>query len=131
MDPGNVVVSHTQIVSVVPATHNGYVSNNATITYGWESSFDNVTWSPVLSAQASSLTFLPFGVVVYYRRVGISNVATATCRDVSNIVVITPQEQIIQNNQKVCENEAFLELTVPNQSTTIQSYQWRLPGMAV
>lgn len=73
VNPGSIVVSHTQIVSVVPATHNGYVSNNATITYGWESSFDNITWSPVLSAQASSLTFLPFGVVVYYRRVGISN----------------------------------------------------------
>ncbi|MDG1271171.1 MAG: hypothetical protein P8O04_01775 [Flavobacteriaceae bacterium] len=100
--PGSIsITSSNSIGSTVSASHSGGLTGLASISYEWESSFDNTNWNRVLMANAPSLTNITINQATYFRRVAISSYGNAQCKSFSNAVLMTLMfdETIAQTSQ--------------------------------
>ncbi|MGJ8594160.1 MAG: PKD-like domain-containing protein, partial [Aquaticitalea sp.] len=101
-----------------------------TLTYQWQSSTNNVTFTDISGATSATYDAPP-GVTVttYYRRITISTLNGVSCTALSNIVTVTANvvtPGVIATNRTVCSGDdpaAFI-ITTPATGTGL-TYQWQ------
>ena len=103
------------------------------ITYIWQSSLNNSSWSDISSATSSSYD-VPSGLTAttYYRRVTVSTLNSVTCQSIaSNVITVTvqtvPTAGIIATAQTICYNGNPAAFTSPTNGTGVGaiSYKWQ------
>ncbi|GAB3635885.1 hypothetical protein GCM10027422_14750 [Hymenobacter arcticus] len=111
------------LTSSTPAT-----GGTGTFTYKWESSLDNVTWTPIVGATAETYTPGPLTVTTYFRRQAISG----PCNTPSNAVRLTVVPALtagsIAASQAVCAGGTPAPLNSATEAgggTGTVTYQWQ------
>ncbi|MDV6167835.1 hypothetical protein R1T16_05325 [Flavobacterium sp. DG1-102-2] len=117
--------------NVPPQTINITNGTNAN-RYLWQVSTDNMTWTDIAGAQNSVYQpTAPITVTTYYRRFGVSNLASTYCTGTvpSNVITMTvpaiPTPGSIGSNQNVCGNAVPALLTSVTPGAGGTSYQWQ------
>jgi large repetitive protein len=114
--------------NTAPAALNGSTptGGNGTYAYQWQSSPDNVTWTPI--AGANSIGYAP-GVLTantWFNRIVTSGGCTNTGASIKITVTPLITNDIISANQSICNGQAPLGLTGtnPGGGTGGYTYQW-------
>ena len=114
--------------NTAPAALNGSTPTGGNGTYGyqWQSSPDNVTWTPI--AGANSIGYAP-GVLIantWFNRIVTSGGCTNTSASIKITVTPLITNDIISTNQSICNGQAPLGLTGtnPGGGTGGYIYQW-------
>ena len=106
-------------------------SSVGTITYQWQKSINNVTWTDLSSGNLTYYTPTQ-GVTqtTWFRRMAISSVATLTCEDSTNSIQFLVHDEIIPGSttgdQTICNGDlpASISLSGASSSTGL-TYQWQ------
>ena len=127
LTPGAIAADQTICTGSTPAslTETTAASGSGTFTYQWESSPDNLTWTPIPGATAATYTPPTLTATTYYRR----RVVLGSCATVlSNVVTITVQPAVVAGtiaaDQTVCSGTAPAPLTSTGGIIGIYTYQW-------
>lgn len=106
----------TICAGTAPATLTGLlpVGGNSVFQYQWESSPDNINWIPIGGGNGQDYTSGTLNNSAFFRR----QVVAGPCSDISNVVYITVQNQLmgnaIQAAQSVCTGQTPVALTAGN-----------------
>jgi|GEM_PF-1264518 len=130
--PGTIAASQTVCagsgVSPVPFTETVAATAPGAITYQWQNSIDNVTFTDITSATGITYTPPTITGLMYYRRLVISTIGTMECRVPGNVVSvginsITPA--VFATNFTICTGGtiSFTPTTAATGSGTL-SYTW-------
>jgi len=105
-------------------------SGDGAITYRWQDSPDNTTWTNIAGATFS--TYVPGALVAttYYKRVTISTLNGTPCTAESNAITITVNDVdggTIAANQTICngDNPVAFTSTVAGTGDGVITYQWQ------
>ncbi len=111
----------------------GAGGGTGTYTYQWESSPDNLTWTPVASATAATYAPGTLSATTYYRR----RAQSGTCPAVySNVVTITTQPGLatsitLATPPAQCVGSSLTFAPVPVNAGPTPTYRWLVNGVAV
>ncbi len=100
-----------------------------TYTYQWQSSPDNITFTNISGATATTYTSGALTATTYFRR----NETSGTCGTVSsNVITVTVDANLVAGtvaaSQTICYNTApaaFMSSTLPTGGTGTYTYQWQ------
>jgi hypothetical protein len=130
---GTIATTQTVCSGGDPAAFTSSVagSGSGTITYQWQSSTDNLTWTDITGATAVTYNApAPLTVTTYYRRQAISTLNGVVCTALSNTLTVNVNNVtsgVIGADQTVCSGGDPLTLTfttAPTGTGTL-SYQWQ------
>jgi gliding motility-associated-like protein len=133
---GTIGADQTVCAGTAPApltSPTGAGGGSGTYDYQWESSTDNVTWTPVASATAATYAPGTLTVTTYYRR----RAQSGTCPAVySNVVTITMQPVLVTSVTLAtppaqCVGSSLTFTPVPVNAGTAPTYRWLVNGVAV
>ncbi|WP_233635806.1 T9SS type B sorting domain-containing protein [Hymenobacter setariae] len=128
---GTIAADQTICAGATPAPLTstlGASGGTGTVTYQWESSADNATWTAIAGATSPTLAPGALTATTYFRR----RAAAGTCEPVaSNVVTITVAPVLaagtIGPDQTLCAGAtpaAIASVTAPTGGTGSYSYQW-------
>jgi len=105
-------------------------SGSGTITYQWQDSPDNITFTDIAGANTATYDPGVITVTTYYRRVTTSSLNGTDCTGESNVVTITVNDAdggVIGSDQTICsgDNPAALTSTVNGSGDGIITFQWQ------
>ncbi|WP_417351684.1 hypothetical protein [Flavobacterium alkalisoli] len=131
-NPGAIGSNQTICSGSIPAslTSTTAGSGTGTITYRWESSPNNSTWTAI--ASTNNLTYQPPALTstTYYRRVTIATLGSTVCEAATSSLQMTvnavPTAGAIGSNQTICYNTApaLLTSTTNGTGTGTVTYRW-------
>lgn len=105
-------------------------TGSGNISYQWQSSTDNVTFSNIGSATSATYDAPALTQTTYYKRIAKSTLNSVACTAESNVITVTVKPDPVvdtqpQATQTVCQNGAAtaLTITVSGGEGTL-SYQW-------
>jgi gliding motility-associated-like protein len=133
---GTIGADQTVCVGTTPAPLTSPTSaggGTGTYDYQWESSTDNVTWTPVASATTATYAPGALTVTTYYRR----KAQSGTCPAVySNVVTISMQPALVTSVTLAtppaqCVGSSLTFTPVPVNAGTAPTYRWLVNGVAV
>jgi hypothetical protein len=114
-NPGSVAMDQTICTGAIPASFTSVPpSGTGIFTYQWESSTDNISWTPVGGATSATFTSSALSADTWFRRVVISSFAGKQCTRYTNAVLVTVinfDPGTIGSDQTICENTAPAALT--------------------
>ena len=132
MDPGE--ISGNQVIcegdNPVAFTNTTSATGDGTITYQWEYSDDNSTWTSIVGATSTTYDAGALTQDRYYRRWASSLLAGVQCDQLSNVLKVSVNNMdpgVIAGNQVICEGDdpaAFTNTTSATGDGTI-TYQWQ------
>ena len=131
--PNAISASQTVCVGTAPAplTDAAAGTSASTYVYQWESSPDNLAWTPV--ASATNPTYAP-GVptaTTYYRRHLTVGMCSATYSNVIEIKVQPLAAVALPALPAQCAGTAFTFVPVPANAGPAPTYQWSINGVVV
>ncbi len=91
INPGVIAASQTICTGGDPAafTVTTAASGPGVLTYQWQSSTDNITWTNISNANAATYDPPVATATIYYRRIVISTLNNISCQLISNVLTIT------------------------------------------
>ena len=116
--------SPAAFASTTPGTGGG------SITYQWQSSPDNVTYTDIAGATSAIYASGPIAVNTYFRRITTSTMGTSICSAPSNSILVTAiifNPGSIGTDQAICEGDAPAAAftSVAPSGTGVFTYQWK------
>lgn len=114
-----------------PATFTSSTADGlGTLTYSWESSLDNTTWTSISGATSANYTAGVLFQNTYFRRLVNSTYNGVVCSQYTNTTLITINQigtASIGSPQTICSGETPQSLTITNNPTSngTLSYQWQ------
>ncbi|MGI4875636.1 MAG: gliding motility-associated C-terminal domain-containing protein [Janthinobacterium lividum] len=128
--PGSIAADQTICAGTVPTalTSTAASGGSGTYAYQWESSTDQLTWTPVSGATAATYAPGALNVTTYFRR----QVQAGVCAGApTNVVTITVQPLIVPGSigtdQTLCTGATpapLTSLTAASGGTGTYAYQW-------
>lgn len=114
-----------------PAAFGNVVLGTGTgaVTYRWESSPDNATWTST-GGTAATYDHGVLAATTYFQRVAISTLNGVSCEAISNVLTVTVNDVdagVIAGTQTVCSSDDPLAFTstTPGTGSGAISYQWQ------
>jgi hypothetical protein len=134
-NPSGGVIGSDQTICSGSAPSSFTVLNTASglgsLTYQWESSIDNVNWTVIAGATATTYTSGSLTQTTYFRRMVTSTYNGLGCTAYSNTIVVTVNQlvaAVIASDQTICSGTTPSNLTItaiPSGSGVL-TYQWQL-----
>lgn len=128
---GNNIIINDQTIcaGVVPAQLSGSVATGGSglPTYTWESSNNAITWAAVPGGNSIHLTPPAPGATIYYRRlISDGPCPTSTSNTITIVVDMAISNNVIGNNQTICEGATPVGLTgtLPAGGNSVFTYAW-------
>ena len=131
INPGIISTDQTICVGGDPALLNGTSPTGlGTLTYQWQSSSDNSTWTNISGATAANYNPPVTNSTTYFRRIANYTSNNTICNAFSNTVTITVNSissGTISSIQNLCSNEDpnILTFSTPSSSQGTLTYQWQ------
>jgi PKD repeat protein len=126
---GSISAGQTICEGDIPAPFTSIAATgDGVITYQWESSPDNLTWSTVTGAGSVTYTSGSLSADTYFRRAATSTFNLVPCTEYSNTILVTVinfDQGSISSDQTICEGgiPAPLSGSAPSGDGTY-TYQW-------
>ena len=130
------------IASAVDGTQGSGNGSVSSITYEWQYSTDNATWSTIAGATSSTYDPAALTTTTYYRRRTVVNFANASCSggitssytpSIEITVIQNPSAGLINASQVLCSSldpVAFTNATSGSGTGAPLSYQWYTSSQA-
>jgi PKD repeat protein len=131
VDGGAIANDQTICKGDAPETFTSTVdgSGGGVITYQWQSSTDNITYTDIPGADQSTYNASGISQVMYFKRITISTLNGTQCSELSNIISINVRERPAITGQPqdstICENSSASFSVNPGVTNT-PSYQWQV-----
>ena len=132
MVDGGVIAADQAIcenTSPLPFTSPTPGTGGGSITYQWQSSIDNVTFTNIPGATSALFTANLLTVDTWFKRIAFSTIGISVCSDESNVVLVKVINFVpgsITNAQTICEGATPATLgSVTPTGDGLFSYQWR------